>query len=49
MVTLHYRFQDAKLGLFGSIVFLSGREEEAALSSEPWAYHCKMLNFVQLK
>lgn len=49
MLSLDNRSQVAKLGLFDSILFLEGRVEEAVLSSELWAYHYKMLNFLQLK
>lgn len=49
MLPLGNRSQAAKLGLFNSILFSEGRDEEAVLSSEPWACHCKMLNFLQLK
>lgn len=46
MLPLDNRSQAEKLGLSDSVLFL---EEDAVLSSEPQAYHCQMLNFVQLK
>lgn len=49
MLPLGNRSQATKLGLFDSILFLDGGEEEIVLFSELWAYHCKMLNFLQLK
>lgn len=41
--------QVKKLVLFGSILFLEGREEEIVLFSDLWVYHWEMLNFLQLK
>lgn len=49
MLPLGNRSQVKKLVLFGSILFLEGREEEIVSFSDLWAYHREMLNFLQLK
>lgn len=45
MLPLANRSRTTEFSLFDSILFLKDVEEKAVLSSEPWTYHYKMLNF----